>query len=103
MSSGLSPDILERAQVRIFAGSGELLKKRLGFSRMGGINILRTYRLVEVPYLDDSGVPVRYGFKPSPPSIPRVGEVYRSQLKSVPVWAEQKCTTPVPHSMRYEP
>jgi hypothetical protein len=27
----------------------------------------------------------------------------RSQLKSVPFWAEQKCTTPAPHSLRYEP
>jgi transposase len=29
--------------------------------------------------------------------------VSRSQLKSVPFWAEQKCTTPAPHSLRYEP
>ncbi|OPX99853.1 MAG: hypothetical protein A4E58_00208 [Syntrophorhabdus sp. PtaB.Bin006] len=63
--SGLSPETLERAQVRLFKGNTALLKKRLGFAHVDGNPILRA-RLIEFPYLDGKGNAVRYEYKPFP-------------------------------------
>jgi hypothetical protein len=53
--SGLSAEVLERAQVRIFSGDGDTLKARLGFASFDGQAILKTGRLVELPSFDALG------------------------------------------------
>jgi hypothetical protein len=47
--SGLSPETLEQAQVRLFSGNADLLKEGLGFASSDGQKILNTARLVELP------------------------------------------------------
>lgn len=64
--SGLSSEILERAQVRIFDGKADTLKNRLGFAKIEGHSILQTYRLIEFPYIDEKGNATRYEYKPFP-------------------------------------
>ena len=65
-ASGLSPDILERAQVTIFSGKTDTLKGRLGFAQVDGAPILKGYRLIEFPYFDATGKITRYEYKPFP-------------------------------------
>lgn len=64
--SGLSPEILERAQARIFDGKADTLKDRLGFAKIDGQSILQSYRLIEFPYIDEKGNVTRYEYKPFP-------------------------------------
>ncbi|MCX5811097.1 MAG: DUF3854 domain-containing protein [Proteobacteria bacterium] len=65
-ASGLSPETLEKAGVRIFSGNTEELKGRLGFSSIAGNPILKTFILVEFPYHDKEGKAMFYEFKPYP-------------------------------------
>jgi hypothetical protein len=64
--SGLSPDILERAQVQLFKGNTDLLKKRLHFAHVDGNPILRSHRLIEFPHIDHKDNVTRYEYKPFP-------------------------------------
>jgi hypothetical protein len=64
--SGLSPEILELAQVRLFRGGPDDLKKRLGFGIADGQSIPRSNRLVEFPYFNEDGTVNRYEFKAIP-------------------------------------
>ncbi|OPY65974.1 MAG: hypothetical protein A4E63_02722 [Syntrophorhabdus sp. PtaU1.Bin050] len=64
--SGLSPETLERAQVKLFKGGTELLKKRLRFAHVDGNPLLRAHRLIEFPHLDGKGNVTRYEYKPFP-------------------------------------
>ena len=53
--SGLSAEILERAQVKLFTGGVDLLKDRLGFASIEGQPILKMATLVEIPSFDAHG------------------------------------------------
>lgn len=64
--SGLSPETLERAQVRIFRDKPEVLKKRLGFAQVDGQRITQSHRLIEFPYFDQDGTILRYEYKVIP-------------------------------------
>ena len=61
--SGLSADILQRAQIRIFSGNSDRLKECLGFSNLNGHNILTVSRLVEIPSFDPDGKISEYHFR----------------------------------------
>lgn len=65
-ASGLSPETLEHAQVQLFKGNTDLLKKRLGFGHIDGNPILRAHRLIEFPHIDSKGNVTRYEYKPFP-------------------------------------
>ena len=64
--SGLSPDTLERAQIRIFLGNAEELKERLGFTSLNGQSILKLARLVEIPLFGADGAISGYHFRLNP-------------------------------------
>ena len=53
--SGLSAEILKRAQVKLFTGGVDLLKDRLGFASIEGQPILKMATLVEIPSFDAHG------------------------------------------------
>src|SRR3972149_8610347 len=53
--SGLTPEVLEMAGVRIFSGNKDLLKERLGFASINNQDILRHSRLIEFPYFNVKG------------------------------------------------
>jgi len=61
--SGLSPENLESAEVRIFSGSKDQLKERLGFASINGQDILQLCRLIEFPGTDESGNTSSYSYK----------------------------------------
>ena len=61
--SGLSPETLERATVRLFSGNADTLKERLGFASFGGQAILKTSRLVEIPAFDLDGNITSWSFR----------------------------------------
>lgn len=65
--SGLSPETLEKAQVRLFNGDTTLLKQRLGFESINKQKLLKTCRLIEFPNLAEDGSIISYCFKLIPP------------------------------------
>ncbi len=50
--SGLTPETLAKAGVRLFNGDKEALKKCLGFASIDKQDILRLSRLIEFPYFN---------------------------------------------------
>jgi hypothetical protein len=66
IASGLSAEILETAQVKLFNESTEVLKKRLGFAKIHGLNLLQSYRLIEFPYFNQASDISFYEYKPFP-------------------------------------
>lgn len=61
--SGLSAETLERAQVSIFSGNADKLKKRLGFGSINGQSILTVARLVEIPSFSHDGKISAYHYR----------------------------------------
>lgn len=65
--SGLSPETLEKAQVRLFNGDSDLLKQRIGFASINGHNLLASCRLIEFPNIGEDGGVVSWCYKLIPP------------------------------------
>jgi len=78
--SGLTPETLEKAGVRLFKGRKDDLKERLGFASIGGQEILRVSRLIEFPYLNEKGEILFFRYK----LIPAIGDVRYLQPKDKP-------------------
>ncbi len=89
-SSGLSPETLQAAGVKLFNGTTEELKKRLGFSRIDGQPILKSHHLIEYPYPSETGKPVRWEYKPHPP-------VHFAGQDKHPKYLQGKGAPPVPY------
>lgn len=62
-ASGLSPETLEQAGVRLFSGNADVLKDRLGRASIDGNPILKTSVLVEFPYYDKDGKVMLHEYK----------------------------------------
>ena len=71
--SGLYPETLEKAMVRIFSDKVDILKARLGRSNLGGQSILQVYRLIEFPYFNKEGKVVLYRYKLIPSALDKDG------------------------------
>ena len=86
IESGLSPEILESAQVRLFDGSAETLKERLGFIKIDGVSLLQSHRLIEFPYFKEDGGASLFEYKPFPALDSKDGDTPRKYLhpKGVP-------------------
>lgn len=80
--SGLSPETLEKASIRLFNGDSDLLKKRLGFAALNGNNILSVAVLMEIPFFDAQGNVVKYEYRLYPETDDRK---YLHPLHSSPV------------------
>ncbi|MCX5806971.1 MAG: DUF3854 domain-containing protein [Proteobacteria bacterium] len=65
-ASGLSPETLEAAGIRLFSGNSDELKKRLGFVSINSNSILKTSILIEFPFFDQTGNIAFYEYKPFP-------------------------------------
>ena len=61
--SGLSPETLEKARVRIFDERQAVLKERLGFTSLNGNHILNVCKLIEFPGFDEKGNVTGYEYK----------------------------------------
>ena len=62
--SGLSPQILEKAQIRIFNGTPGVLHKRCGYAPLAdGQTVLTVCTVVEIPYFDENNDVIFYRFK----------------------------------------
>lgn len=66
IKSGLSPETLEGAHVRIFTGTAKTLKERLGYIRFNGVSLMQAHRLTEFPYFDEDGKVAFYRYRLSP-------------------------------------
>jgi len=77
IKSGLSPEILESAQVKLYHGNEKTLKERLGRTRWAGLSLLQSYRLIEFPYNNQKGNVIRYRYKLLPPAPGKGGEVVK--------------------------
>lgn len=75
--SGLLPKTLEKAQVKIFSGDTDRLKKRLGFASINGQNILKTCRLIEFPNIGEDAEVKSYCYK----LIPSLSDKEGRQIK----------------------
>lgn len=64
--SGLNPQILESAQVKLFKGKFDDLKKKLGFASIDGQHILKITQPVEFPNFDEDGAINSYSYKLCP-------------------------------------
>lgn len=65
--SGLSPQVIRQARLKIFKGNQEDLKKKIGFASMASNPILAASTLIEFPYFGQDGAEVlsRYKLIPS--------------------------------------
>ena len=118
--SGLFPETLEVAGVRIFSGNKDQLKNRLGFAFINGENLLNVCRLIEIPYFskdskilfyrsklipsiaDKQGKEIKYLHPLSKPAIPYIlPEVWKVQDKAnKPIWiteGEKKALALIQH------
>jgi hypothetical protein len=68
IKSRLSPEILRRAQVSIFKGDTDKLKKRIGFASFNGHPILSAHKLIEFPFFNEEGKIILYRYKLIPSS-----------------------------------
>ena len=68
IKSGLTPDTLKQANVTIFRGGQDRLKKKLGYASFNGHPILDAYKLIEFPYFDEKGMEMFYRYKIIPPA-----------------------------------
>jgi len=62
VKSGLSPEILRRAQVTLFNGGRDKLKERLGYASFNGHPLL-SHKLIEFPFFNESGKIILYRYK----------------------------------------
>lgn len=84
--SGLTPESLKRAQIKIFRGSSDDLKERLGFTSIDGQPILELSRLIEFPYLCRDGKVVLIRFKLIPITMSGSKECrYQHPLHAAPI------------------
>jgi len=118
--SGLSPETLEKTEVRIFSGNKDSLKDRLGFASINSQDILQHCRLIEFPYFNERSetIPYRYKLIPSltdkdggeikylhpigKPAVPYIlPEVWQIKEKTnKPIWiteGEKKSLTLIQH------
>ena len=61
--SGLKPETINNAGIRIFKGNSDDLKEHLGMGSLNGQNILKLSRLIEFPYFNEKGDILFYRFK----------------------------------------
>lgn len=80
--SGLSPETLQKAGVKLFNGTSDCLKERLGFASLQGESILSVATLMEIPYHDAQCEIVKYEYRLYPQMD---GRKYLHPLKSSPV------------------
>lgn len=67
-NSGLSPEIVQKAGIRLFSGGRDDLKERLGRTSIDGHELLKEFKLIEVPCTNEKGEPQDYYFKIVPPA-----------------------------------
>ena len=67
-ASGLNPEMLKTAEVKLFSGNPDDLKKELGFSNLNGNSILSEAILTEFPYFDEKGKKQCSNFRLNPPT-----------------------------------
>jgi len=90
IASGLSPETLRLAQIKIFDGSAKKLKERLGQTHYDGMSLMQTCRLAEFPYFDEKGGIALYRYRPSP-------SIYRKKDNEPVKYLHPKDTPAIPY------
>ena len=89
-ASGLTAETLEEAGIKLFKGTPDDLKKKLGFAKVDNQSLLASRRLIEIPYYAEDGSILRYEFKCIP-------EVYFKGEGKSHKYLQQKNQPPRPY------
>lgn len=90
IKSGLTPEMLEKAQVQVFGSSAKILKERLGFVNFNGVSLMQSHRLTQFPYFDEDGRIVLYRYRLSPTA-------YRKEDNQPTKYLHPKDTPAIPY------
>ena len=89
-ASRLKSKTLEKEGVKLFKGTPDDLKKKLGFAQVDNQSLLTSRRLIEIPYYSEDGSILRYEFKCLP-------EVYFKGEGKAHKYLQQKNQPPRPY------